>query len=1103
MTGSGLASLRVQLRVQLLGPVRAWLGAAVFELGSAQPRAVLAVLAMAEGRAVSRDVLIDAIWDSPTDKADKALFSHISRLRAVLEPGRQSRAPSETLVSAGSGYSLRAEAGQVDACVFTRQLTSARSARSAGEAAVAVELVEQALGLWQGTALAGIAGLWADAERARLEGARQAAVEERAEIKLELGGHGEMTAELAGLVRRHPLRERLRSLYMLALYRSDRQADALAAYRDARRVLDAEQGIEPGPALQRLHEQMLASDPALDLRSPARPPIVDVARSARQPARPPGGPPARQPAGPPGAKTESAQARSPDAAWAASVRYSLPPDAAAFTGRTSEVDAITAVVTGAAETERVFAIHAIGGMPGIGKTALAVRVAHLLRPGFPDRQLFIDLHAHTPGKEPVPPHEALAGLLATIGVDARYIPEGIEGRTGLWRDRLAGQRAILVLDNVASSAQVAPLLPGTKDCLVLVTSRRHLGDLPGAVVQVTLDALPPDQAREMFLQMAPRASAGPVQAVAELAELAGFLPLAISLLARVYARHPSWTLADLAEETRASMLTLAAENLSVAAAFEVSYRYLLPDQQQFLRRLGIHPGATIDRYAAAALTGTSLPEATRYLDTLHREALLTEAAYRRYRMHDLIRRYARDHAAAEPAADRRDALERLLDYYTAAAGTAQRRLARRTSIVPARAPAATPGATPAAIPDLKDAASALAWARAERANLLACLTHATESGQQARVVALTAGLAALLQQDGPWTDAVALHTTAGELARVLGDRLGQASALNDLGVTYRMTGQYPAAAQVLDQALTSYRELGDQLGQANVLNDLGVVHRMTGQYPAAAQVLDQALTSYRELGDQLGQANALHDLGALRLVTGEYADAASALRAALEIYRDLADLLGQANALNYLGDAQRMTGDYQGASQTLDAALTIYRRLGNLLGQANALNFLGTVRRLTSDYPSAAAAFEEALGIARDVGSRLGQANALGLLGIIRRLTDDYAGAADALDTALEIYRDLGDKGGEVEILNESGTLCRLRGEPDRAQAYHSQALDLARDIDSAWDEAHALAGLGRCALAGEDPASARTQLRQALEIFRQLGAAEAAGLAAELSALS
>jgi DNA-binding XRE family transcriptional regulator len=284
------------------------------------------------------------------------------------------------------------------------------------------------------------------------------------------------------------------------------------------------------------------------------------------------------------------------------VRYSLLPDATAFTGRDEELGTITAAVTRAAGNGGVVAIHAIDGMPGVGKTALAVHVAHRLRDQFPDRQLFINLHAHTPGQEPVPVTAALAGLLAATGVDPRYLPEGVEARAGLWRDRMAGQRALLVLDNAGSSSQVAPLLPGGKDCLVLVTSRRHLGDLPGPVIPVPVEVLPPRAAQEMFLRLAPRASTGPE--VAALVQMAGYLPLAISLLARVYARHPSWTLADLAAETRAGLLTLAAENNSVAAAFGLSYRHLTPRQQEVLRWLGLHVGTTIEAYAAAALAGS-------------------------------------------------------------------------------------------------------------------------------------------------------------------------------------------------------------------------------------------------------------------------------------------------------------------------------------------------------------------------------------------------------------------------------------------------------------------------------------------------------------------
>ena len=409
---------------------------------------------------------------------------------------------------------------------------------------------------------------------------------------------------LEALAREQPLEERVHARLMVALAGAGQQAAAIGVFEALRRRLDEDLGVRPGPELTAAHQRVLRQD------------IRPAAGTAAVTGRP----------GP-----DAGQASAPGMAC------SLPPDTAAFTGRGAELDRITAAVAQAAGSGGVVAICAIGGMPGVGKTALAVHAAHLLKDRFPDRQLFVSLHAHTPGQDPLTPHAALAGLLAAAGVDARYLPGDLAGRAALWRDRMAGQKALLVLDNAASTAQVAPLLPGSAGCLVLVTSRRHLGDLPGAAAPVQLPVLTADEAREMFVRLAPRAAAGPDEAVAELAGLAGFLPLAVSLLARVYARHPSWTLADLAAETRAGLLTLTAEHDSVAAAFEVSYRHLAPGQQQFFRRLGLHPGTSTDAYAAAALAGISLREAAGLLDALHGEGLLTETGHRRYGMHDLIR----------------------------------------------------------------------------------------------------------------------------------------------------------------------------------------------------------------------------------------------------------------------------------------------------------------------------------------------------------------------------------------------------------------------------------------------------------------------------------
>jgi tetratricopeptide (TPR) repeat protein len=744
-------------------------------------------------------------------------------------------------------------------------------------------------------------------------------------------------------------------------------------------------------------------------------------------------------------------------------------------------------------------IYAINGLPGLGKTALAVHCAHLLRRRFAERQLFIDLHAHTPGQEPVRPETALAGLLTAVGVDPRSLPASLEDRIALWRDRMAGQKALLVLDNAASSDQVMPLLPGGEGCLVLVTSRRHLGDLPETTVPVLLEALPADQAETMFRRLAPRATSAPAAAVSELARLAGFLPLAISLLARVFARHPCWSLADLIRETETSLLTLAAEKGSVANAFSVSYQYLAPGQQQFFRRLGLHPGTTIDAYAAAALTGLTRREAAGHLNTLHGEGLLTEGGYRRYGMHDLIRSYAQHQAAADPAADRDLALGRLLDYYQHTAAAAEFRLARQTRVGPI--PAASV-AQPSDGPGLADRGQALAWARAERGNLTACLDQVTRTGQHARVVALTAAMASLLRQDGPWSSAITGHATAAGAARQLSDQAAEAGALNELGAMLDLAGDYPRATAALEAALGIYRDLGDEVGQANALSNLAVVHRRIADHTAAAEAAEAALDIYCRVGDQRGQAGALHVLGTVQHVIGDFPGAALTLEAALNIHRNLGDPLGQADDLNDLGFVRRRTGNYAGAADALEAALGMHRDLGDQLGQARAVLHLGAVYRETGHYPAATAALEEAVAIHRDLGNRNGQAVALGYLGSVRRMTGDYAGAAQALEESLDICRGTGARGGEADSLNEMGALHRVCGDLSRARTCHRQALEIAQQISSSWDRAHALAGLGRCDLAAGHAAEGQALLRQAGDIFQQLGAVEAAEVTTELGAL-
>jgi tetratricopeptide (TPR) repeat protein/DNA-binding XRE family transcriptional regulator len=741
-------------------------------------------------------------------------------------------------------------------------------------------------------------------------------------------------------------------------------------------------------------------------------------------------------------------AAAPGAGAVAATR-TLPRDIGSFTGRDAELSELLSVLAAAAEGGGVVGIHAIDGMAGAGKTALAVHAAHRLAARYPDGQFFVPLHAHTPGQRLVDPADALASLLLTAGAAAQQIPPGVEARAAQWRDFAAGKKILLLLDDAAGHEQVEPLLPGTACSLVLITSRRRLTALEDATV-LSVDTLTPADAAALLARLAGRPDLGPdAEAAGEIARLCGYLPLAIGMLARQLRHHPARTGAELAADlasARDRLAVMHAENLSVAAAFDLSYQELTADQQRLFRRLGLAPGPDIDAYAAAALDDTSVGTARSRLDELYDNHLITEPQAGRFLLHDLLREYARALADGDDDTESQAAVGRLVSYYAHVAAAASKHIATWTT-AGGRPP---PGSPPVHAPRLTTAQEAAAWLEAERSNLFVTVGYAAEALPQ-HAIAIATAMGGFLRASGRWDQAAAQYQTALNAARHAGDRPGQAGTLDELGLLQQLTGDYAAATTTLAQAAALYAELGDQRGQTYALNHLGLVHQDTGDYQAATASHQTALALAREAGDRLAEAVSITDLGQVQQMAGDYRAAIASHRQALAMFRSLDSPFDEADALCQMGFNECALGNYAAATAWHRQSLAVFRRLGDRLGQAWAIGGLGEVQLATGDYP----------------------------------------GASANLTQALQLYRELGSRRSEAVALNTLGDLSLATSANEEAYRRHSQALSIAREIGARSEEAWALEGMGK-SLLPSNPDEAAVHLREARVIYQRMGTPDA-----------
>ena len=915
------------LAFHVLGPIQVTRAGAPVTLGGPRERVLLAALLVEHGRVVSVDGLAQALWgDHPPATARHQVAIGVSRLRKAFAAAG---AGPGVIATCAPGY--RVADGWLDTRCFEEHARQAHDALATGDREEAARLLRAGLALWRGPALSGIDRPFAEIEAARLEERRLLVTEEHIGLELDLGRHEVLVGDLLALVRAHPLRERLRGLLMLALHRAGRRAEALAVYQDGRRQLVETLGVEPGPQLRAVHQALLRDEPAWE---------------HTRPARQPGDPAAGRDQGDPAAGQDQAGHVPP-------VPAQLPPDVRGFTGRRAELDALDELAAAPEATtngacERPLPIGIIAGIAGVGKTGLALHWGHRARHRFPDGQLYADLRGYDAHQEPLPPAAVLDGFLRALGVPGDQVPGGLDERAAMFRSMLHGRQMLVVLDNARTPEQVRPLLPGSSTCLVLVSSRDRLDDLvacEGARLYA-LDVLGQTDAGDLLSRMAGDHRVEPPTAD-RIAALCDRLPLALRIAAARLATHPHHTAADLADrlaDEQRRLAELSQSHRGVRASFALSYRALPARAALLFRLLGLLDAADAAAWTAAALLGGPEQEAEDLLDQLVRAGLL-EVAGRdcagqvRYRLHDLMRLYARERGlAADSCAERDAAAGRFFGTALHLAERADRRLGN-PFVFPLydAAPRLEPDET--VVRRVLD--DPVAWFEAERTLLTGAVAQAAGSGMAGYAWELTSALGQFLstrRYSDAWHDcatrAVAAARTAGHARGEVAGMLQYADWLGDLG-------RYGEAIRSLQRALALVTRCGDTEAEAVCRTMLAVMRLLHGQAARAEQEAQHALTLLGRSAPPAARARALVALGLTRLHQGRHDDAAANFTRVLRIQQAAGSDRGQAEARYRLGAVRLAQGRYAAAVRLLTEAMRAARESGDLMNAMTAQIRLG------------------------------------------------------------------------------------------------------------------------------------------------------------------
>ncbi|MFJ8436695.1 AfsR/SARP family transcriptional regulator [Kitasatospora sp. NPDC094019] len=943
----------------ILGPleVRTRTGTRI-RLGGARQERLLAALLLNPGGAVPVSRLVDAVWEErPPATADRQVRNLAGLLRRAFRKADPTGPP--VLLTDGRGYRIPLDDHRLDSRVFADTVTRSRRTAAAGQQSAAAAGLRQALSLWRGPVLDGLDGQLLDAGAVALDELRLTAWEDCLDLDAALGRHRASIPELTGLVAGHPLRERFVGQLMRALHASGRTADALIVHRRFTGRLAEELGLDPSPELRRLHLSLLTADTDPDLGPPDPGPRAaatrttavrttavrtTVTRAAVTGTAVPRG--AGRPAGPGAERPDTERPRAartdpaPEAAPAVPVPAQLPPALATFTGRKAELAALDAFAEAAAAvgdrrsgpgTASTARICAVSGSAGIGKSTLVVQWAHRVRGRFPGGQLFADLHGFS-AEPTLTPHAVLARFLRALGVPGEQVPSVPEEAAALYRSMLADQRVLVVLDNARSAEQVRPLLPGAPECLTVVTSRAGLAGLTAreGARPLALDLMPaPDAVALLDRVIGARRARSEPAAVAELASVCGRLPLALAIAASRLAERPGRTVADHVAELRDTGNRLTALAIdddagsAVRATLDLSYRALPTAARTLFGLLALAPGSGLTAAAAAALCGERVAVVRPVLDQLATAHLLAHEGGDRYRLHDLLRLYAAERAAAETGrALSGAARERLGTWYLHHADAAARLLTPHRRRIPLGDPG--PWYEP---PAFTTAAAAQRWCESEHPRLLGMVRAAAEHGPDALAWRLPVALWSYWFTSPHLDDREEAARLAVAAAVRAGDRYGEGHARNDLATALGALGRHDEMLAELRLARPLFASIGDRVGEAHAIGNLGDHCLGTGAYGQARLHFQGALTLFRAQPEERRDDWAIRvcetNIGVTAMLAGRSREAGEYLHRALDRHRSTGDPVLESITLYHLGDHHRRQDRPEEAVERLRQALAV------------------------------------------------------------------------------------------------------------------------------------------------------------------------------------